>query len=72
MSMEKKKTTEVVLHYDEILKILKKEVAEKAHEFLGLTYKQRNEMNVVCLDQAQIIIPQEGIRFTAVESPVDM
>ena len=68
----KNKKTEVVLHYEEILKLLKKEVADKAGKFLGLTYKQEDESNIICVDEHQIIIPTEGIRFSSVKSPVDI
>lgn len=62
---------EVVLHYEEILKLLKKHVADKAGSFLGLTYKQEDVENIICLDEYALIIPSEGIHFTIVESPID-
>ncbi len=66
------KTTEGVLHHEEIIRILKKEIASRAGKFLGLTTKQEHEDNIICLDEHQIIIPTKGIRFSAVEFPSDL
>ncbi|MES2224174.1 MAG: hypothetical protein V4469_04555 [Patescibacteria group bacterium] len=65
----KGKTIEIVLHKDKILEILKKYVATSGYEFLGLEYKERHQDNIDCLDEHQLLVPQEGVRFSAKEFP---
>lgn len=65
------KKREVVLQYDDVMKLLKSHVADKAASFLGLTWKQEDPENIICLDACSIILPQEGLHFTIVDSPVD-
>jgi hypothetical protein len=61
---------EVILHYDEIILILKTEVSKTAGSFLGLSYKHESPQNINFLNETSLIMPQEGLSFTVVENPI--
>lgn len=65
--MKNKYKKEVVLHYDEIIEIIKTEVARTAEKFFGLGWKTSISENIVCINEELLIIPKEGLYFTVAD-----